>query len=277
MVALHIREKRSFQRGIDELVHAQRPEQGIRTHARDQFWAPAEQSRLRAAQQFVAAVSDDIDAGAQTVKHSHLAADSERLQIHQRAAAQILHKRQAMFPGHRDQFGRGSLFRESGNLEIRAVHPQNESRVLVDALLVIGNPRTVRCAHLAQNRSRLRHHVRNAKRSTNLHQFAARDHHLRTLSQRVQRQQNRRRIVIHDDGRNIGSRRDSRLGCPAGAKPGGSSQTHAAIPKQFAKQPIHVNVAFAALAGTKLKFQIRISRRSIADVGNGRFWQRRAP
>jgi len=87
VVPLHVGEQRGFERGICELVHAQRAEQRVRAHARDQIGAAADQTSLRTAEKFIATVGDDVDAGAQAVEHARFAVDSDRTQINQRAAA----------------------------------------------------------------------------------------------------------------------------------------------------------------------------------------------
>ena len=143
---------------------------------------------------------------AQAVEHARLAADSDRSQIKKRAAAQIFHQRNAALARERDQFRRGCLLGESRDLEIRTMHAQQQPRAFGDGLFVVGDAGAVGRAHLAQDCARLRHHVGNAERAADLHQFAARDDDFSAVGQRVQRQQDRSGVVVHDDGRDCSCR-----------------------------------------------------------------------
>ena len=82
------------------------------------------------------------------------------------------------------------------------MHPQQQTRAFVYGAFVVGNARAIRGTHLAQNRPRLRHHVRNAERAPDFDQFPARDDHLSSLGERIEREQNRSRVIVHHDRRN---------------------------------------------------------------------------
>ena len=200
MVALHIGKQRGFQGGVGELVNAQRAEQRVGAHTRDQIGAAADQSGLRSAQQFVAAVGHDVHAGAQAVEHAGLAADAEILQIDERAAAQIFHQRYAALARERDQFGSRCLLGKSGNFKIGSMHAQQQPRALGNRFFVVGDAGAIGRAHFAQSCARLRHDIRDAERTADLDQFAARDDHFAAFGQGVERQQNCGGIVVHDDG-----------------------------------------------------------------------------
>ena len=74
VIAFHIGKQRSLKGSVGELVDAEGAEERVRSHARNQVGAAADQSGLRSAQQFVAAVGDDIDASAQAVENAGFAA-----------------------------------------------------------------------------------------------------------------------------------------------------------------------------------------------------------
>ncbi len=163
MLALHIRKQRRFQRRIRQFVDTQSAKQGIAAHAPDQIGAPGQHPRLRTAQQLVAAVSHHIDAGAQTLCHARLAGHPSRSQVENCPAPQILHQGNPAGQRQLDQFVQTRLLRKTRNLEIRAVHAQQNARFFVDGLFVVADAGTVRRAHLPQNPIRLLHHVGNAK------------------------------------------------------------------------------------------------------------------
>jgi len=77
VILLDVGEKRGLKRGVGELIHAESAEERVGTHAGDQVGPTADDARLRAAQEFVAAVGNDIDAGAETVEHTGFAVDAD--------------------------------------------------------------------------------------------------------------------------------------------------------------------------------------------------------
>ena len=86
MVVLHVGQERGFESGVSELVDAEGAKQGICSHAGDEIGAAADHAGLRAAQQFVSAIGDDVNTGAQAFKHARFVLDADRPQIKERAA-----------------------------------------------------------------------------------------------------------------------------------------------------------------------------------------------
>src|SRR5581483_8158209 len=172
-VLANVGQQRGLERRVGQLVYAQRAEQRIGAYARDQFFAPAEHARLRAAQQLVPAVRDHIYTGPQARVHRGFAADSERAHVHQRAAAQVFHHRNSATAPERYQFFQRWLFGKPDNLKVRAVNPQQQARTLAYCTLIIADTRAIGGAHLAQHGPGLGHHVGNAEGAADLHQFAA--------------------------------------------------------------------------------------------------------
>src|SRR5579871_4107720 len=93
-VMFHICQESRSQGCIRELIHAQRTKKRIAAHAGNQAGASTEDSRLRAAKQFVSAVRHNINSGTKTIQNVGLVAKAEIPQINQSAAAQVFHQRQ---------------------------------------------------------------------------------------------------------------------------------------------------------------------------------------
>ena len=88
---------------------------------------------MRPAQQLVAAVGDNIDSNAQAVENAGFAGDSEVLQVHQSAAAEVFHQRNAVLARQRHEFSSRRLLGEARDLEIRPVHAQQQAGALGDS------------------------------------------------------------------------------------------------------------------------------------------------
>ena len=81
--------ERDFESGDRELVHAQRAEERIAADAFDEFAFAGDDAGLRAAEQFVAAEADDVDAGVAAGARDRLI-DSAGGEIGEAAGAEIL-------------------------------------------------------------------------------------------------------------------------------------------------------------------------------------------
>ena len=99
------------------------------------------------------------------------------------------------------------------------------------------------------------HHVGNAKRSANLHQFPTRNDHFPAGCQRVEREPHGSGIVVDHNGRD-------RAG---------------ALLKKLPKETIDVHVAFAAFAGIEIELQVRVARRGMCNVLDRTASKRSAP
>jgi hypothetical protein len=108
------------------------------------------------------------------------------------------------------------------------LHQQRGPRV--DGVGVVRGMRAIGGADLDEFCAGAAHHVGNAERPADLHQFAARHHHLAPVGQRIQHQQDRRGVVVHH-------RRRRGAG-------------------QFAKQRLDQGIAVAAAAAAQVVFQI---------------------
>ena len=97
--------------------------------------------------------------------------------------------------------------------EVAGKDLEQERRLRADRRLVIREARAVGRSHLHQAGAGGGHDLRDAERAADLHQLAARHHHLSPLRQRRQRDHQRRRVVVDHQGRlGAGERRQQPLG-----------------------------------------------------------------
>ena len=80
------------------------------------------------------------------------------------------------------------------------MHAQDERRAFVDGGGIVGRPRPVRRAHLAQLGARLPQNVRNAEAAADFYELSARNDYFPPGGERGQRQQHGGGVVV-DDGR----------------------------------------------------------------------------
>ncbi len=135
--------------------------------------------------------------------------NADLAQIEKLAAAQIFHHRDVVLASQRGQFFQRRLLGESDNLEVGAMHAQQQFRSLGDGGFVIGDAGAIRRPHFAKHRAGLRHHIGNAERTADLDQFAARDDDFPALGQRVQGQQHGGGVVVDHNGRDFALRQSS--------------------------------------------------------------------
>ncbi|MNE10913.1 hypothetical protein D3C80_1036500 [compost metagenome] len=83
---------------------------------------------------------------------------------------------------------------------IAGMHLHQQPGLFVNRAAVIFQVGAVGRADLDQLATGLAHHVRDAERTANFHQFATRHHHLLAGGDRRQHQQHRSRIVVDDAG-----------------------------------------------------------------------------
>ena len=107
-----------------------------------------------------------------------------------------------------------------------------QARAFVDGVAIVVDACAVGGAHFAQDGAGARHDVRDAEAVADFDQLAARDHHLAARGQFVQREPDRRGVVVDGDGGRAQqsleaaarrARRASRGGPPRGRTRGSSS------------------------------------------------------
>ena len=134
-----------------------------------------------------------------------------------------------------DHLGQRHLGDEADLLEVGRVDAEEERGIGRDRGLEVAQVRAIGRAHLDQPRAALAHHIGDAEAAADLHQLAARDHHLPALGQRNQRQEHRAGVVVD---------RQRRL--RAG---------------ELAQQLLGMEIARAALAGLQVVFQVAVAGR----------------
>src|SRR5439155_26767588 len=137
------------------------------------------------------AISYKVHARTQTVQNGPFAAHANRNQIKQSATAEVFNTRDASFSCQCNQMLNSRLLCKSGDLEVRAMHTQNQPGLLVDGALVISDACAVSSTHLAKDGIGFCHDVGNAERSADFDQLAAGDDDLATVSQRIQGEEDR--------------------------------------------------------------------------------------
>jgi hypothetical protein len=85
----------------------------------------------------------------------------------------------------RSQIFQRRLLGKADDGKIGAMNAQQQPRFFRDGIFIVGQPRAIGGADLAQHSSGFCHHVRHAERSADFHQLAARDDDLAAFSERV--------------------------------------------------------------------------------------------
>ena len=159
---------------------------------------------LRAAQKLVAGERHDIDARCDRLARRGLVRQSPRLEIDQRARAQVLDHRQALLAGERHQLGGGHRLGEAAHGVVRGMDLHDRRGVGTDRGGVVLEMRAVGGADLDQPAAGLLHDVGDAEGAADLDQLAARDDDLAASGQCRQHQQDGGGVVV-DRGRGLGA------------------------------------------------------------------------
>jgi hypothetical protein len=187
-------------------------------------------ARLGAAQQLVAAESNEVGAGRQSLLGSRFGRQAPAGKVDQGAAAQVDHERQAMLMGKPRQL----LLRHGGGEAddgiVAGMHLEQQAGFGGNGRREVPQVGAVGGAHLHQATAGAGHDVGDAEGTADLDQLAAGNDDLLAPGQRVESQEYRRRIVV-DHGCGFGS-------------------------GQLAQQIFHVHIAVAAPAAVQVEFQV---------------------
>ena len=153
-------------------------------------------SRLRAAEQLVAAEADEVGSGRERLLRRRL-----RTQIEQRARPEIVDERQREPPGQSGQLLHRRLLGETDDAEVRLVDAKQQRSLGAGGALVVGDAGSVGRSDLDEPGAGPREHLGDAEAVADLDQLAARDEHVAALRERGQREQDCGRVVVHDEGR----------------------------------------------------------------------------
>ena len=240
-------EQRAFERGIGQLVDAERAHERVRAQLVHERPPSQDETRLGSAEHLVAADAHDVHAGGDGRLHRGLPR-RRRVEI---ARAKVLSD------GHVARAARGHQcfqrwpLRESLDPEVRGVHPQDQGGRRSGGRRIVGHARAIRGANLAEQRARLRHHIGHTETAADLHEFTPGDEHLAAAPERREQQQHRRRVVVHDDSR-LGSR-------------------------QRREQSLRMDRSRSPRARRQVVLERRVAAGHIHHALQGRLRQRRAP
>ncbi len=163
-----------------------------------------DQPGLRAAQQLVAAESDDVGACGQRLARRGLVRQPVILEVHQRAAAKVGDQGQVVLVGEPGQLVLGHSRGESLYGVVAGVHLHQRRRARRDRAGVVLEVGAVGGADLDQLHAGARHDVGYAEGAADLDQLAARHRHFLLQAKRVQHEVDRRGVVV-DDQRRLGA------------------------------------------------------------------------
>ena len=194
-LAVEQQRERSLERGERELVGAKGSLERVAAEPLDEGGAPDDDPRLRPAEQLVPREAHEVGAG----RDARPRADGSSSNVEERARAEVVHEREAHGAGNAAQLGQARLLGEADDAEVRLVHPQEERRLRADRA-PRSPPARVRFVVPTSRRrgARAREHVGNPEAVADLDQLAARDEYLAALGERREREQDRRRVVVHD-------------------------------------------------------------------------------
>ena len=209
------------------------------------------QTRLRTAEQFVAAEGGHRGAGEDALLHGGLGAQAVSAQVHQGAAAEVVHHGKAAAGAEFGQLGHRRLGGEAHQAEVAAMHAEQHRRLRRDGLLVVAQPHLVRRADLDDPGAALLDDVRHAEGAADLHLLPAGDDDLPPPGQRRQGEEDGGGAVVDGEG-----------GLGAG---------------KFSGEGGDVLLPIAALAGLRIDFQQAVAAGSLEGGGAGRFGQHGAP
>ena len=119
--------------------------------------------------------------------------------IGERARPEIDHGDEVLAMRQLRELAHVDLGGEADDGEVRAMHLEQERRVVGDGALVIARVRAIGGADLDEARARCAHDVGHAERAADFDELAARDDDAAPRRQLRQRQQHRRRAVVDDE------------------------------------------------------------------------------
>src|SRR5207244_4510887 len=200
LLRLTIELEHRLERGERHLVHAQRTLEVVAFDFFYELVAPDDDAGLRPAEELVAAEGHEISAMCQRLLRGRFFRQSILAQIHQRAAAQVHHEWQPPGVRKRREFLFGHHRGETLDRIVAGVHLHEQRTARADGLLEIDEMGAIGGADLAQAAARARHDRRNAERSADFDELAARDDHLLARRERSEHQQYRGGVVVHHRG-----------------------------------------------------------------------------
>jgi hypothetical protein len=151
-----------------------------------------------------AAEGHQVSTGLDRLAHRRFVRQAPAGRINERAAAQVHPHRDAMPAGDLRHPGHVHAAGEAADGVVAAVDLHQHRGARADGVFIIRRMGAVGGAHLHQLRAGAGHDVGDPERAADLHQLAARHHHLAPVGQRIEHQQHRGGVVV-DHRRGLGA------------------------------------------------------------------------
>jgi hypothetical protein len=214
-------------------VGAQHAVERMAAAARQRLTAAEEKPSLRPAQKLVAAAADQIAAGRQQLGKARMVGELRRLRTAPEQPAPLVHQhRDGEAPAELGQLPRRHRGDEAAEAEVAGKNLEQQRGLRSHRRFVVGQPGAVGGPHLNQAGAGGGEDLGDAEGTADLHQLAARYHHLSVPGEGRKAEQQRRGIVVHHH---------RRLGA------GGGPQ-----------QALDPAVALASAAGRQIELQIAV-------------------
>ena len=199
VVAPGVQRERGAERGRLQLVHAHRAREGMAAEPGDEVCATDDAPGLWASEELVAAERDEVGARREGAGDRGLVAGEAPFGVEQ-ARADVVEERDLLRVGERRELGGRRLRGEADDAVVGGVDLEDRRGAIDDRPAVVGDPGAVRGTDLDQLRPGGGHDVWDPELAADLDQLAARDEDGSALGERRERQHQRRRAVVDDEG-----------------------------------------------------------------------------
>ena len=166
--ARHVLDERRLERGVRELVHAQRAHERVTTDRIDPAAPARDDARLRSTEQLVAAEAHHVRARLEHLLNAWFGVQRSGRIRRGKTAAEVFDERQLEPVRQRREVGERCSLDEPFDAEVGRMHAQDCRGAVADRQCVVVQSRPVRRAHFAKLRARLRHHIRHAEAAADL-------------------------------------------------------------------------------------------------------------
>ena len=202
---VRVHRKESAESGERQLVDPHRALDGVASHGGDEIGPTRDDAGLRAAQQLVAAEGDEIRTRGERFARGRLVGETEALELHERAAPEVVDPREPVFARERRKPGRLGRGREPLHLVVAGVHGHDRTGAPTHRALEVREVGTVRGPHLHEPAASPSHELGDPERPPDLDELSTRHRNLAAEREGVEDEEHGRRVVV-DHGRRLGSR-----------------------------------------------------------------------
>src|SRR6185436_16657439 len=134
---VEVQRERRLERSQGQLVRAERALERMPSQPLDELGAADDDPRLRAAEQLVAGEADEVGSGLQALARGRLVAERQAAACEERARAEVVDERQAMYAGDPNEVGEPRLLCEADHSEVRLVDAEQQRRLRADRAVVV--------------------------------------------------------------------------------------------------------------------------------------------